>query len=537
MSTSDNTRLSSTLMVINNSAIWRHAVVITGVLTLTYMLLRSISKLRSRRQRLQSLGSFAPVVPSSAPLGTPLSRTIFKSKYLVKAPNVHVLGLDLIIKALRLMHSHQFFEWSRNLLNVPGRTTELHMLSVRLIMTDDVENIKAIMSTQFSDFGKGELVHKVYDNVLGDSIFASEVPPNLEIRSMYADQASHIADGDEWLANKNQLRPHVAKIRPTDCNLIEKHFVQFLKNVPNDDSPVEVYDLIDRYQLDVVTDVFLGESAESLSRNRQPFRDAMDDLLKYNTTRLLFGPVGLLAPDTLVARGSVNELNNYLDTHVQRAAALSKTDLEGKPEKDITLMDSMALERMNAKDPVAILLTWAIYELSRNPGMVVKLRSEIASNVGYTAQPTVADVKVMPYLKNIVRETMRLYHPVGFNIRSAKVDTTLPRGGGTSGNEPVGVLAGTQIGLQRRHDLVGPDADLFKPERWETWTPDLWEFIPFNHGPRICLGRVFGQFQMSYTLIRIFQEFKGVELVDSGEQRIKMELNTKMAYPSVQKAV
>ncbi|MCJ1460545.1 hypothetical protein MMC28_010927 [Mycoblastus sanguinarius] len=117
----------------------------------------------------------------------------------------------------------------------------------------------------------------------------------------------------------------------------------------------------------------------------------------------------------------------------------------------------------------------------------------------------------MKYLQNVIREAMRLYHPA-YSI----------------------------ISLHRRSDLLGPTADTFNPHRWDEWKPPLWEFIPFNHGPRICLGRNFGQFQLGYTLVRIFQEFEGIELVGlgkegwtgegkDGEQRIKIEMNTKMS--------
>lgn len=44
--------------------------------------------------------------------------------------------------------------------------------------------------------------------------------------------------------------------------------------------------------------------------------------------------------------------------------------------------------------------------------------------------------------------------------------------------------------IHRRKDLYGEDADEFKPERWEKLRPG-WEYLPFNGGPRICLGREF----------------------------------------------
>src|SRR5215471_10708948 len=86
--------------------------------------------------------------------------------------------------------------------------------------------------------------------------------------------------------------------------------------------------------------------------------------------------------------------------------------------------------------------------------------------------------------------------------------------------------------LQRRHDLIGPDADMFNPDRWQNWKPQIWEFIPFNHGPRICLGRNFAYMQMEYILCRLFQVFRMVELdqgqgsdITETEMKIKVALN------------
>jgi cytochrome P450 len=43
--------------------------------------------------------------------------------------------------------------------------------------------------------------------------------------------------------------------------------------------------------------------------------------------------------------------------------------------------------------------------------------------------------------------------------------------------------------MQRRTDIYGPDALLFRPERWapeENLRPG-WAYLPFNGGPRICV--------------------------------------------------
>ena len=42
--------------------------------------------------------------------------------------------------------------------------------------------------------------------------------------------------------------------------------------------------------------------------------------------------------------------------------------------------------------------------------------------------------------------------------------------------------------MHRLKELWGDDAEDFRPERWVGRKPG-WEYLPFNGGPRICLGR------------------------------------------------
>ena len=85
--------------------------------------------------------------------------------------------------------------------------------------------------------------------------------------------------------------------------------------------------------------------------------------------------------------------------------------------------------------------------------------------------------------------------------------------------------------MHRRKDIYGPDADQFRPERWDKLRPG-WAFLPFNGGPRICVGRKFLQSrknelrsdlmkteqyalsEVSYTTVRILQNFSGIEAAD-----------------------
>jgi cytochrome P450 len=83
---------------------------------------------------------------------------------------------------------------------------------------------------------------------------------------------------------------------------------------------------------------------------------------------------------------------------------------------------------------------------------------------------------------------------VPINFRQAVKNTSLPVGGGRTGGSPVYVRKGDMVGynvyaMHRRTDTWGKDAHVFWPERWAENPPRGWEYLPFNGGPRICLGR------------------------------------------------
>lgn len=69
--------------------------------------------------------------------------------------------------------------------------------------------------------------------------------------------------------------------------------------------------------------------------------------------------------------------------------------------------------------------------------------------------------------------------------------------------------------MHRRTDIYGPDAEEYLPERWETLRPS-WEYLPFNGGPRICLGQQYALTEASFVTVRLVQEFKRLESRDSG---------------------
>jgi hypothetical protein len=78
----------------------------------------------------------------------------------------------------------------------------------------------------------------------------------------------------------------MSRVRDTDLEVTERHLKHAFKILAEG---ADAFDVIDRHQLDVVTEVFCGESTNSLTSNQQPFRTAMNTLLKIASFRQLLG--------------------------------------------------------------------------------------------------------------------------------------------------------------------------------------------------------------------------------------------------------
>jgi len=143
------------------------------------------------------------------------------------------------------------------------------------------------------------------------------------------------------------------------------------------------------------------------------------------------------------------------------------------------------------RDTTASLLSHTFHQLARRPDVWSKLQAEIDELGGQA--PDYETLKSMKYVKWVINEALRLWPVVPGNTRISIRDTVLPVGGGPDGKSPIFVPKDTPVGynvwsMHRRTDFFGEDALEFKPERWEKLLPGC-EYLPFNGGPRICIGK------------------------------------------------
>lgn len=118
-------------------------------------------------------------------------------------------------------------------------------------------------------------------------------------------------------------------------------------------------------------------------------------------------------------------VNNFVEQYIDQALQLPLDELEKMTKSDEgytflhelasytrdrrVLRDQLVAILLAGRDTTANTLSWLIYELSRHPEVVRKLRDEIFKIVGREREPTYADLKSMRYLQHTMNETLRLY--------------------------------------------------------------------------------------------------------------------------------
>ncbi|KAF7588445.1 hypothetical protein BBP40_005709 [Aspergillus hancockii] len=411
-------------------------------------------------------------------------------------------------------------------------TFRFRQVGRELIFTSDPKNVQALLATQFKDFELGQSRRNALHSLLGSGIFTT--------------------DGEAWSRSRSLLRPQFTRDQISDLDLEERHVQNAMAGMPVDPSTkwtpeVDIQSIFFRLTIDSATEFLFGESVESqtaalsggkIAEDKFPYY--FDRGQWYAAHRARFEKLYWIV-NNKESRETDSFVHAYVDRFVHAALQAVK---EGKPtqteksnyvflhglaavtQDPIELRSQLLNILLAGRDTTASLLSWCILLLARHPEIFQKLRAAILSDFGpYTTNPkniTFASLKSCRYLHYFMNEVLRLYPIVPGNRRTATKDTTLPRGGGPDGQEPVYVKKGQSVAYSvfvthRRKDFWGEDAEIFNPDRWE----DLkvgWEYLPFNGGPRICIGQQFALTEAGYVLVRLLQRFDRIVDVRPGTE-------------------
>ncbi len=171
---------------------------------------------------------------------------------------------------------------------------------------------------------------------------------------------------------------------------------------------------------------------------------------------------------------------------------------------DQTIRDQLLTMLIAGHDTSTALLSWTLYLLGMHPDAMQRARAEIDSVLG--KQPPSAETAAqLPYLKQVINETLRLYPPIHVGSRVVADDLEL------EGHRlPRGSRLMYSIYLTHRDPHAWRNPSTFNPDRFATGASEAhtpYTFLPFGGGPRNCIGAAFAQTEAQVVLARILQRF------------------------------
>lgn len=175
------------------------------------------------------------------------------------------------------------------------------------------------------------------------------------------------------------------------------------------------------------------------------------------------------------------------------AMMLEARDENGEPLSEDEIHDELVTLLVAGHETTATALAWALRWILPNPDLIARLRSEIASVGGDPGKIAKLDL-----LDWTVKETLRLQPVVPLVGRILKQPRKM-----AGWDLPTGVVIAPAIPLVHRDATLYPNPERFDPDRFRTFKPAPWEWIPFGGGMRRCIGAAFAVYEMKMVLATI----------------------------------
>ncbi|MFB6140303.1 MAG: cytochrome P450 [Halosimplex sp.] len=361
------------------------------------------------------------------------------------------------------------------------------------------EGIEHVLVQNNQNYVKGEIFQESLGPVLGNGLLNSE--------------------GEFWRRQRHLIGPafepdRIAEYAQTMVDRTEETAARW-----RDGAVRDVNDDMMELTLEIVADALFGVD---VGHDVETVAQGLEVVMNYQegfSADLL--PVDLPTPGRIRLERAIDDLETVVYRIIDERARnpgddvvsrmLDVEDEAGEGMSREQIRDEVMTLLLAGHETTALALTFTFFLLAQHPRVEETLRAELDETLGGDP-PTVTDMGDLPYLEQVVKESMRLYPPVPGIIREAKA------------RDQIAVYAipgGSTISINQwtvhRDPEHYDDPMAFRPERWtdemEDGLPRL-AYFPFSAGPRRCVGDRFAMLEARVVLATLLQRYH-LELVSS----------------------
>ena len=183
---------------------------------------------------------------------------------------------------------------------------------------------------------------------------------------------------------------------------------------------------------------------------------------------------------------------------------LAARDEHDAPMPDQQIRDEAITLLLAGHETSATALDWTFYLLAQHPSVEQRLVAELNGVLNGRAA-NAADLPQLPFLKQVVQESLRLYPPVWGLSRRAEEEAEF---GGF--RIPAGAYVVVLPYTLHRHRDWWSDPERFDPDRFSPARSEgrhSYAYLPFSAGPRACIGIGMSLLEIQLVLAQLVPQF------------------------------
>lgn len=419
-------------------------------------------------------------------------------------PRQHKASIWSLFRSARVSWMESLYERSYRM-----EMGEVHFPGHRLYMVNDPAVVRQVMNDASGSFPKSELLADALRPLLGDSIFTT--------------------NGAQWQRQRHMMDPAFGQTKldvafPAMLAATQD-MLQRLGRLADECAQLDIEVEMTHVTADIIfrtifSEPITGEAAQRIFAAFARFQSIAPKLL----LPTLYGIKWLVWPwDVWRSRKAAAEIRSLLASLVRpRYEAQQKGEDSGKDDilaafmtaRDLAtgepfgfdeLVDQVGMLFLAGHETSASALTWSAHLLANAPDVQRRMYDESLAVLG-ARDPKQSEMKSLEFTRNVFREALRLFPPVGFMARESTQSCPM-----RDKTVPAGSSIVVSPWLIQRHRSRWSEPDAFNPDRYDNDASRealRTAYLPFGMGPRVCMGAAFALQEATLILACLARDFR-----------------------------